>query len=578
MKTGLTFEAKDKPIKEVLYANYRFRIPRYQRPYAWEEDQVAEFWNDLLTTEEPYFLGSLIFNHETLKKTGYIDIIDGQQRLLTIIIFSAALRNVARKIDPAFSALIQRKNIVIEDLEGSQNPIVEPGESIKDFFEKYIFPENSSIQKATPKTKEEKRICDNYNFFHEKLMLETSRHSNKQEKADCLKALRTKVQELIVIQIKIESEEDAYEIFETTNARGVDLSVADLLKNLIFKKIPAKPDKDFAKDVWYEITSNVQATNFEVKKFIRYYWLSKYAFISEKKLFRGIKKEITNYNDFIQDLWEASEAFNNLLEGSEEDWKDFVKDGEKVYKSVFAIRLMSVSQCHVFLMSLLRNKSKIKTNPNRVFKIIEKFTFSYSAICKLPGNAVEKIYSKFARELETVVMKSNEKKISGEVQAIFEKLIKELKDHVPSYELFKEKFFEVAYKNSEKNRCLIKYILERLNEALCETQEYDINFSKVNLEHILPQKPSKDWGLKKDKIKSYVNKLGNLTIIDKKINSKAQNKLVKDKFEFLEKSVLPINQKLVEELKSNNFKWGEEEINKRQDLLAKISYEQIWKI
>ena len=71
-----------------------------------------------------------------------------------------------------------------------------------------------------------------------------------------------------MIHIRIEKEEEAYEIFETTNARGVDLSVADLLKNLIFKNIPAEDDRDIAKEIWQEITSNIQATNTEKKQFI----------------------------------------------------------------------------------------------------------------------------------------------------------------------------------------------------------------------------------------------------------------------------------------------------------------------
>lgn len=578
MKTGLNFEAKDRPISEILYANDRFRIPRYQRPYAWGADQVSEFWNDLLNSKEPYFLGSLIFNYEAVNETGCVDIIDGQQRLLTIIIFSAVLRDIAKNIDEKLADLIHRKNIVVEDLNGDQNPIVEPGESIKDFFDTYIFSKDLIIDNIKPSTKEEKKICENYKFFQEKILAGLSQYSDKQEKSNWLKMFKNKIQDLLVIQIKIKSEEDAYEIFETTNARGVDLSVADLLKNLIFKKIPAKADKDLAKEIWYEITTNVEATNSEVKKFIRYYWLSKHAFISEKKLFREIKKEITDYNDFLNHLWDSSDIFNKILEGSEEDWNNFIAKGDKIYKSIFAIRLMNVSQCYVFLMSILRNKNKIKTSPFNIVKTIEKFTFLYSSVCKLPGNAVEKIYSRYARELERVVNESTEKKISGDVQSIFAKLTQELKTYTPSYELFKEKFTDIAYKNSTNSRCLIKYILECINNEFCETEEHDINFSNVNLEHILPQKPSKDWKLKSTEIKSYVNNIGNLTIIDKKINSKAQNKTMKEKFVFLQKSALPINSDLLKKIEDNGFHWGQDEINKRQEDIAEIAYKTIWKI
>ena len=98
-----------------------------------------------------------------------------------------------------------------------------------------------------------------------------------------IKVIRNKLADLIVIRVVIESESDAYEIFETTNARGVDLSVADLLKNLIFRNMKVKVDKDDAKETWQHIGSNVEASgNGGLQRFLRYYWLSKQKFVQEK--------------------------------------------------------------------------------------------------------------------------------------------------------------------------------------------------------------------------------------------------------------------------------------------------------
>jgi len=93
MVTNISFEAHDEPISEILFANRKFEIPRYQRPYAWTIDHVTEFWEDLSGSDEPYFLGSFIFNTEHESIDGYVDIIDGQQRLLTITILVAVLRD-----------------------------------------------------------------------------------------------------------------------------------------------------------------------------------------------------------------------------------------------------------------------------------------------------------------------------------------------------------------------------------------------------------------------------------------------------------------------------------------------------
>ncbi len=95
---------------------------------------------------------------------------------------------------------------------------------------------------------------------------------------------------------------------------------------------------------------------------------------------------------------------------------------------------------------------------------------------------------------------------------------------------------------------------------------------------MLPQTPDKAWGLLKRDIKDYVNKLGNLTLIDKRINSTVGNKLIKDKIGVLSQSSLPMNKVLIENLVSSKYTWDRESINKRQEELAKIACDDVWKL
>ncbi len=85
------FDAEDRAIREVLFGDEEFRIPRYQRHYAWTEDQISEFWNDVTGSNKNLFIGSFIFNYETVNDNGYVEVVDGQQRLLSFTIFSAVL-------------------------------------------------------------------------------------------------------------------------------------------------------------------------------------------------------------------------------------------------------------------------------------------------------------------------------------------------------------------------------------------------------------------------------------------------------------------------------------------------------
>jgi hypothetical protein len=155
-------------------------------------------------------------------------------------------------------------------------------------------------------------------------------------------------------------------------------------------------------------------------------------------------------------------------------------------------------------------------------------------------------------------------------------LRKHIKEELPSSEVFKESFENLSYKNSEKTRKLIKYILGEINDFNAKTKEHKIDFNNVNIEHILPQKPDKAWKLTKKEIKEYVNKIGNLTLLDKRINSKVQNKVIKEKIKFLEDSELPITKILVKELSDLKYKWRKKEIIGRQKRLADIAYNKVW--
>ncbi|KXK12592.1 MAG: hypothetical protein UZ14_CFX002002292 [Chloroflexi bacterium OLB14] len=371
MPTDFSFEADDLKIKDVLFSQRKFRVPKYQRPYTWNIDQVTEFWSDLTTNNEPYFLGSFVFCTEDQNKSGFTEITDGQQRLLTITIFTSVLRDIAKKLDEKLAQRIQRQDISFEDRAGGESYRILPDESIATFFSTYIQKYDSKPLDISTKNPPERKVAQNYKFFYDKIDKYLQNWQSKDEQIAKLNELREKISNLVVIDIEIAREEDAYEIFETTNARGLELSVADLLKNLIFKKMPASYDRDLAKETWKKITSNIEETGVELKKFIRYYWLSKYTFVTEKKLYREIRNTIVDWKAFLDELHESSIWFVKLMNPQESDFVGF-KNKNEIYKSIFALSLMNVSQCYVLLLSILRNYNEIKTNPERLISLIEK--------------------------------------------------------------------------------------------------------------------------------------------------------------------------------------------------------------
>ena len=108
------------------------------------------------------------------------------------------------------------------------------------------------------------------------------------------------------------------------------------------------------------------------------------------------------------------------------------------------------------------------------------------------------------------------------------------------------------------------------------TNEKNINFNNVNIEHILPQKPEK-WALSQSEVSSYVHLLGNLTLLHDGLNRTVGNDTLSKKLIHLKKSQLEITKDFIKNINDENT-WGEEEIKERQTRFGKLAYNEIWKI
>lgn len=580
MKDKLDFKANDVKLGSLLKRNdVILKIPPYQRPYSWKEEQINDFWNDINTDEQAFFLGSIILNKED-EKHGYIEVIDGQQRLLTTTMFIAATRNILNDLgQKRLADASHRTFIAFEDEDGNQTYKIKTADKTAEFFEKFIQTPYQDVINAEANSKEEIRIKKNYSFLYEKIQNALKDQPALDDKINKIKDLRKKLSDLIIIEMEIFSDEVAYEIFETVNARGADLTVADLLKNLIFKKIKNKEKKEKAKIIWSDIESLIEETNIELKVFIRHYWLSKHKFVTEKKLYVDIKNTISDWFGFIKDLHESAKWYNIIKEGSRKDF-DAIEKGDKIYRSIFSIKLMNVSQVNVMLLALLSNHEKIGGKLiGNLLDYIEKFTFKYSSVCKMPGNAVERLYSKYSIEFSNQMKKNfGGKHYLSNIQRIIQNIKSELKNISPLKEMFLERFDDIKYRNSTSARQLIKYILEEFEKnEKGFTGETKLDFDSVNIEHILPQNPVK-WGYSKKDVNDYVNNLGNLCLLHFVLNSAASDSKIEKKLDDILKTEIKSTLSLANSIKENNYTWNEEEIVNRQKNMGILAFDKIWKL
>lgn len=572
----LPFQADRKTIAEILFSHNKFRVPEFQREYSWEEDQISEFWNDIMSPSNPHFIGAFVLNFENIKnektEERFIDIIDGQQRILTISIFLAVLRNIAKAQKLNIANKIQTGALGFSHpVEDTTETRILCGKSVHDFYMNNIQKEDSDIFSVEAVTKEEKRIKTNAEYFRDKIKGEL-KEGNSDFNEKIIKAIYAKVREIIAVQIRIENEDDAFEIFETLNARGINLALGDLLKNLIFGKLKTKENVETR---WDNIINNLKSSNIDLARFIRYYWLSKYGFFSGKKIFKEIKKTIKTpdeYDLFLDELNESSNLFKIFVNNSLDEWEGY-QNPAIISTLMEGIKVMGVTQCYVLYLSLFRNYNNLKTKCISFLELVEKFSFQYFFISKLPANKVERIYSKIALDIEQHC-KLPEAQILNKINSAYDELKDKFVELKPEKAVFLEKFDNIEYKNNPIIRERIRYILDKIDKSKT-TGEHKIDFTKVNLEHVLPLNPIK-WGLTKGQIKNYVNKLGNLTPVSIKINEEIDNDVLNIKLPELEKSEIKITQEFVDKLKALE-KWEEEDILGRHKELAEISYDQVWK-
>ena len=400
----------------------------------------------------------------------------------------------------------------------------------------------------------------------------------KNQRKNYLSQLLTSIKQIKLIEIRVSDSYDAYRIFESMNARGVDLSVADLLKNMIFSALDLKDSgEDIAQRKWTIMKENLHEINVDTAKFIRYHWISSNNFLTMNKLYNAIKDQMSSkqsWSELLDDLVDDSNLLKNLYLGGIEN-PSSRSDIDQINTSLRNIATMGFSQCYVLLLSVLRNKSALSMEWKDIRVLIEKietFNFRYHTVSSMPANRVEKFYSETAKAIQELVGgEYAENRLGSTLQGIDI----HFKHILPNSLEFIEKFCQIRYNTSKKARNRILYILKKMELHKVPHHTEELAFSEnLSIEHLLPQEPSK-WGLSDEEVKPYVHSIGNLMLLGKKLNSEAKNYSLERKIKILKTSNIISTREAVLEI-STDMKWTQEQITARTQALARIADLEIW--
>ena len=232
--------------KDALY-----QIPRYQRPYSWGDDQLDKLWSDLLDAQENdpnYFLGSVI-TAKPEEASNYLDIVDGQQRLTTLLIMLCVCRDLFPNInqdilenDPfAIDGKMIKSSIRFNDR--FERLRLKTHSNHESDFQQLVLNDGVSINNKRP-YKKDLRIEEAPNFkfkntsaFFTEKFLELGEQSTG-------RLINYIFNQVKIIRIDCQSVSFAIKLFQVLNDRGLDLSNSDLIKSFLIGRIHKIYDAD----------------------------------------------------------------------------------------------------------------------------------------------------------------------------------------------------------------------------------------------------------------------------------------------------------------------------------------------
>jgi hypothetical protein len=565
-----------KSIEQLLTGDARFAVPKYQRSFAWGQDEVEELWEDILNATNrggDYFLGTLV-----LHKRGNApqEIIDGQQRLICVSMVFSAIRNVYlaandQRAEQLFVAFLGAKDFTRDAQAHSK--IVLNKINNETYLQHVIASSNLKDVEAALKDKglhdSNKALLKAYSYLLEKVTTEAASKGTRADGfivplIDCLRNF------IKLITIPVTSEEDANLFFETLNARGKELAVSDLVKNRLYSE--ARDQVTRAQQLWEQMEAELGRR--PIPEFLRHFWIAKKIDakgfnVREKQLYRMVAEDVKGKKSatliLLKDLATSARDYAKISDYSL--WPDDDAYDAAFEQTLNDLRLFRVTQCNPILLNAMHCLDKPK-DVTKVFRTVANFSFRYFIIGnQSPGN-LERVSNGIAAGIRT-----------GDYATPL-KVAEAFRTINPDANFRSDFKLAVVPKVRAK---IARYALARLTNFIARQSgksggELTANpdGKQVTLEHVLPQSLTVAWTRNFTKgvnAAEYVYRIGNLTLLKAKVNRDAADEsFLSKQTNALNDSTLAIN---------HHFKglsqWTDTEIEKRQEELAKTA-EEVWKL
>ncbi|MFC3198250.1 DUF262 domain-containing protein [Parapedobacter deserti] len=507
-----------------LFKNYWFKVPEYQRSYVWQQDNVLELIEDIFYAAEhnpysEYFLGSLVLqrrevndlNSEGISYYEY-DLLDGQQRLTTILLILAVVRDLtgSNGLAKVCTAYIYQQEDEFQQIPERLRMVYKIRDNVESFIQKHIKSSGGTSLTADLEIAQDTKNISISNMA--KAILCIQDYFRKVQQTELEKFAKHLFNNVIVIYVASEELEDAFRLFTILNNRGVPLTNADILKSLNLGEVAESLSTKIAQD-WEELESSMGSEDFNrLLSFIRTIYV-------KDKARENIVKEFNEriYNTRPPLLKKGKETFDAIF-GYADVYKKLILLEDLPADSCQFKNLITVMR-HGFpsndwIPPLLCYYKKFQHNGLLDFtkKLGNKFSADWMSQLS-PSSRINNM-ANVLRAIE----KADSYKALLLNDVVFNYSIEDIKNSVSGH-IYRKRFG--------------KYILLLLEYLMHDHSSTFPEFSRLSVEHILPQSPSNESKWKQiftdDEMVDNVHKLGNLVLISRSKNSSLGRKDFLDK-------------------------------------------------
>lgn len=497
-----------------------YEVPPYQRDYSWRRKQWEDLWNDIVEMRDledgRHYMGALVVEARSDRR---FVVIDGPHRMATLSILALAvidaLHNLAGAgVEPdhnsARAAELRGRFIGERDpaslLESSRLNL---NETDNGFYQDYL------VQLRKPEnprglTRSNQFMWQCFQYFQRQIRDLIA--PDKDGAALARLVSETVARRLVFILITVEDALNAYTVFETLNARGLELTTTDLLKNYIFARA-SSADRTAMLRRWNRIATTVGQAH--VPDLLRYHMLCEVPKVRRRRLFKLVRDRYTSARD-VYDLLEVLESRAELFAAVKDPGHGYWVETPAARPHIAELGVFRVTQMMPLLFAV-REKWP-ERDFVRTLKLVCVLAFRYTIVSRLNPNDLVATYHRASKAVRDGVA-AGPRELFRVLSAIY-----------VSDERTRTDFAYLSIPTRGPRKRLAKYLLARLEQD-ASGKPCDADTDPGSIEHILPENPGPEWGdeFAAGTRDSIVNRIGNLTLLEAGLNREVGNASYRDK-------------------------------------------------